>query len=257
MKLRVLVVLCFAVLTSSLLHAADWGTLTGQFVYDGEAPERKPLNIVRAAICAKDPPLEEDLIVHPKNRGLANVVVTLRLKKGQKLGELHESYQKTEKAKVRVTNKNCRFEPRVTLLRTTQTLVLGNDDPIPHNSLGYVLFNAPFNDTIPANDNVERRLPKIERRPVQVKCTIHAWMKGWLVVHDNPYMAVSDEDGKFEIKNLPEGEWTFQFWHESAGYLSKIDLDGTEVEDKKGLYTLPIAAEDVELGEIRLNADLF
>lgn len=257
MKLRALTVLSIAILTSSQLQADDWGTLRGRFVYDGKAPERKPLNIVRAAVCAANPPLDEDLVVNPKNGGLANIVVTLELKKGQKLTGIHPSYQKEEKGKVRVTNKNCRFEPRVTLLRTTQTLVLGNDDAIPHNALGFVLFNTPFNDTIPAKGNVNVQLGKVEPRPAQVKCTIHAWMKGWLVVRDDPYMAVSDEDGNFEIKHLPEGEWTFRFWHEKAGYVKQIELNGTEVEDKKGLYTLPIDSEEVRLGEIHVSPDLF
>ena len=58
--------------------------------------------------------------------------------------------------------------------------------------------------------------------PVKVACNIHPWMNAWLVVKDHPYMAVSDDNGKLEIKNLPAGEWSFQIWQEKAGYLREV-----------------------------------
>lgn len=254
-------VLCLCLFTVTLVSqpasAADWGTLKGRFVYDGKPPVAEKLAIVRAAVCEKNPPVDEELVVHPENRGVANVIVTLEVKKGDPDPSVHPSYSKTEKAKVRMTNENCRFVPRVTTLRTTQTLVIGNDDPIPHNTLGYVLFNTPFNDTIASETEIEKQLKKPERRPAMVKCTIHAWMKCWLVVRDHPYVAVTDKDGRFEIRDLPAGDWTFQFWQEKAGYLSRIDIGGKVVEDRKGLYQLPIEKEEVDLGEIRLSPALF
>lgn len=249
---------CFLLLTSAHLSAADWGTLTGRFVYDGKPPVQEKLDVNKdLEVCSKKTPLDEELVVHPENRGVANVVVTLELKKGQKLSGIHPSYKKTENAKVRMTNEFCRFEPRITALRTTQTLVVGNDDPVPHNALAYVIANTPFNDTIASGAEITKQLDKAERRSSMVKCSIHGWMKSWLVIRDHPYVAISDKDGKFVIRDLPAGEWTFQFWQEKAGYLNKIDIGGNVVEDKKGLYTLQIAKEAVELGEVRLSPALF
>ena len=49
-----------------------------------------------------------------------------------------------------------------------------------------------------------------------VVCNIHPWMKAYILSLDHPYMAVTGEDGTFEIKNMPAGQHEFQFWHEIA-----------------------------------------
>ena len=46
-------------------------------------------------------------------------------------------------------------------------------------------------------------------------------MSARLVVRPNPYFAVSDAKGNFEIKDLPAGELEFQVWHEHCGYVQK------------------------------------
>lgn len=246
------------VLASSPLQSAEWGTLTGRFVFDGEPPVPAKIDLNKDVdVCSKKPPIDEDLLVNAENRGVANIVVTLELKKGASLPAIHPEYAKTAQAKVRMTNKYCRFEPRITTLRTTQTLVIGNDDDVAHNSLAYLTYNTPFNVTIATGSNFEKQLDKSERRSAMIKCSIHGWMKSWLVIREHPYVAVTDKDGRFTIRNLPTGEWTFQFWQEKAGYVSHIDLGGQKVEDKKGLYQLPIDREKVDLGDIRLEPKLF
>ena len=36
-------------------------------------------------------------------------------------------------------------------------------------------------------------------------------------VLDHPYFAVSDKDGKFDLKTLPPGTYTIEAWHEKLG----------------------------------------
>ena len=62
----------------------------------------------------------------------ANVVVYLYLR--GKTAPVHESYSETADAKVTLDNDKCRFEPHVCLLRTSQTLVVGNKDDVGHNT---------------------------------------------------------------------------------------------------------------------------
>ena len=68
-------------------------------------------------------------------------------------------------------------------------------------------------------------------RPIQYKCTIHGWMTGYVRIFDHPYYAVTDENGKFEIKNAPAGKFRIVYWHEnglrgeSAGPLRRADRD--------------------------------
>ena len=42
--------------------------------------------------------------------------------------------------------------------------------------------------------------------------------------------AVTDENGEFEIKNLPAGKHTFQIWQEAAGYVDEVKQDGNTGE---------------------------
>jgi hypothetical protein len=74
-------------------------------------------------------------------------------------------------------------------------------------------------------------------------------MTGYLLVRDNPYMAVTAKDGSFEIKNLPEGELEFQVWHEVPGIL--------EVRDwKRGRFKFTVEAEKTrDLGTIEVPAE--
>jgi hypothetical protein len=41
-------------------------------------------------------------------------------------------------------------------------------------------------------------------------------MTGYVRVFDHPYYAVTDKDGKFEIKNAPTGDYRIVYWHENG-----------------------------------------
>jgi uncharacterized protein (DUF2141 family) len=50
-----------------------------------------------------------------------------------------------------------------------------------------------------------------------VKCNQHPWMKMYINVVKNPFYAVTDKSGKYEIKGLPPGDYTIAFVHEKLG----------------------------------------
>jgi hypothetical protein len=52
---------------------------------------------------------------------------------------------------------------------------------------------------------------------VRFKCDVHGWMAAHVGVVAHPYFAVSDEAGRFEIKDLPPGAYTLEAWHEKFG----------------------------------------
>jgi hypothetical protein len=228
-----------------------WGTLTGRFVVVGTVPEPGEL------VISQDKPYcdpfkasgdlrKETVIVSPKNE-LKNVVVYL----ARKPDRVHDDYKKAEAAEVVLDNHKCRFEPHIRPLRTTQTLRIKNSDTVGHNTK-YDSFNSEnvFNELIPAGSpGVTKRLPKEERYPTPYGCNVHPWMRGYLVLLSHPYMAVSGDDGNFEIKNLPAGELEFQFWHEVPG--------GLEIGDwKRGRTKIVIKpGEATDLGEIKVPAE--
>jgi hypothetical protein len=237
---------------------ADWGTLTGQFILDGSAPSPSPVVVTKdQEVCGKHDLVDESLVVNPDNKGIANVVLYLYLSRGKKEPKPHPDYAKTSDAEVRLDNKDCRYEPHVQLLRTSQTLVVGNLDPVGHNTKVDTVKNVPINPIIPANGEIKQQFPKEERLPSKVSCSIHPWMNAILVIKDTPYMAVTDENGKFAIENLPEGEWEFQVWHEKAGYIDGVTVDGKKTKWSKGRFEHKVKAGENDLGEIKVPMAAF
>jgi hypothetical protein len=52
---------------------------------------------------------------------------------------------------------------------------------------------------------------------IRVKCDVHPWMTAYVAVMDNPYFAVTGEDGSFELPHLPAGNYKLVAWHELYG----------------------------------------
>jgi hypothetical protein len=52
---------------------------------------------------------------------------------------------------------------------------------------------------------------------VKVDCDAHGWMLGWVYVVDNPYYAITGEDGSFTIGDVPPGDYTLVVAHEFTG----------------------------------------
>jgi plastocyanin len=245
------------VVTSAVACAADWGSLKGRFLLDGPPPEQPKLQINKdAEFCGKHEPRSETLVVHREDRGIANVVIWLDSKPGEKVA-IHPSYDATATAQVRLANRACRFDPHICVLRTGQTLVIENPDQVDHNTAAGLDKNDPFNALTPAGKSSERpRFKQAERLPALVQCSIHPWMTGWLVVKDHPYVAVTDEHGRFELKNLPAGEHTFVVWHELPNYVQEVTRGGQTETWKRGKVTIRVSVGESDFGEVRLTAEV-
>lgn len=264
--LGIMVAVVASCLLSGFTHAADWGNLSGQFIYDGQPPTPPLVKITKdKECCGKLNVVDESLVVNAETKGIANVILylypsttssgSLSAKAAQI--PIHPSYQETEKAEIKLDNFKCRFDPHVVLLRTTQSLVVGNSDPIGHNTKIDTFKNDPINYTIPSGGTLKHQFPNAERMPSRVSCSIHPWMIGWVLIRDNPYMAVTDKDGKFSIKNLPVGTWEFMFWHEKAGYVDQVTLGGSKQEWKKGRAKFVIKSGNNDLGVIKVSPQVF
>jgi hypothetical protein len=232
-------------------RGAEWGTLKGRFVVDGPPPARAPLNVGSDQYCIGQKPLDETVVVGEKG-ALANVAVYLYLARGQTV-EIHPDYAELAKKPVELDNKDCHFVPHVTLLRTGQPLVVKNSDPMGHNTnLAGPTDDLKFNEVIPAGGELQKTLSRANPLPMPVSCNIHFFMKAHLLVLDHPYMAASDANGAFEIKNVPAGSRSFNFWHEGPGYLRDLKV-GSGTTDRRGRVELSIkAGETLDLGEIRV-----
>ena len=137
-------------------------------------------------------------------------------------------------------------------MKAGQTLKILNSDPTGHNTNLLTKQNMPFNQTVPAKGEVAVVLKSPERQPFSVKCSIHPWMSAYIMVCSSGYFAVTDENGAFDIPNIPAGvDLEFRIWHESTGFLSGIEIDGQAV--KKGKLQLNLTADQAR--EINVNLD--
>jgi hypothetical protein len=69
---------------------------------------------------------------------------------------------------------------------------------------------------------------------VKFKCDVHPWMTGYVLVTDNPYYAVTTENGAFKLEGIPAGKYTLEAWHEKYGTQTKeiTVADGKPVDLK-------------------------
>ena len=242
---------------SSLATAADWATLRGRIVYEGTPPVPKRVKVTKdIEVCGKYDLVDESLIVNTQKRGVKDVIIRLSLGRNESI-DVHDSYKKDEEGDVLLDNKCCRFDPHVAVMRTTQKLVLHNSDPKGDTIKIDPRRNTPINITLIYNDRYVQAFPNVERMPVKVSCAIHPWELGWLVVSDHPYVAVTDKDGKFEIKNVPAGTRSFMFWQERAGYLSEVYRKGKPESWRRGTKEFQLKPGDNDLGEIVVKPGLF
>ena len=206
---------------------AQWGTIKGQVIVVGEVPHI-PMLVTKgdgavkdAAVCAAQDIPNESLVVNPQSRGLANVAILLN----QKPARIHPDLTESKIKEVVFKQQGCRFVPHVLLVRTDQRVRVACDDLVAHNVHPFPRRNPQFGIVVPPSDPMgylePTNLTKPESLPVSVRCDIHPWMQAYWVVLDHPYAAVSNEEGEFEIVNLPEGENEFSVWQEKAGYLEK------------------------------------
>lgn len=232
-------------------NAQEWGNLSATFLLKGTPAAPKKLSITKdEQICGKHNLVDETLVVNKDNKGIANVVVFLADPTKPKI---HPDYDKPEaaKAEVKLDNENCRFEPRVAALRIGQTLLVGNKDSVGHNTKADFFNNTPFNDLIPAGGTIKKTFTKQEAQPSPISCSIHPWMKSYLLIREDPYFAVSDKDGKIEIKNLPAGEHTFVVWNDK--FVSNVTVDGKPATWARGRVKVNIKAGDNSLGKVEVT----
>jgi hypothetical protein len=230
--------------------AQQWGTIKGKVVYGGDnVPARPVINVngnVNAAQClANGPVLSDELVVNPKNKGVRWAFVWLQAAAGQKL-PIHPDLQAPKNQQVEMDQPCCMFVPHALAMRQGQVLFVKNSAAFAHNT-NWGSFNNPGgNVLIPAGSNLAIKDLKADRLPVKVSCNIHGWMGAYVGVFDHPYFAVTDEDGNFEIKDSPAGNYRMVVWQESVGYVTKNRKDGEPIAINAGGVT--------EAGEFKVPA---
>ena len=228
-----------------------WATITGQIVVTGKIPKSKWID-VSGFNCGGVTKVRDDSLVIDKNGGLKNVVFMLKKTKSfdQKV-PIHPSMKESGNS-VSIKELGCTFHPRISFVRTSQKLSVINQDPIGHT---FFLFSrkSPNHFLIPAKKPKTIQLENAESVPCKTSCAAHQWMKAFIVVRDEPYVAITSDEGKFRIENMPAGNWKFQFWHEKAGYFTSLTREKTELIQDRVLNVKIEPNRKLELGKMQID----
>jgi plastocyanin len=187
---------------------ANGGRLAGAVKFKGAAPKAGTLPVTKdQAVCHATVP--DETVTVGKEGGLANVLVYFTdVKTGKDPKTLPPAV---------LENKDCRFVPHVQAVMVGTDLIVTNEDPILHNSHAYLGEATIFNRALPTQG---MKQPVKVKKPgvMHVKCDAgHTWMSSYVVGVENPYFAVTGEDGKFTIADIPPGTYTVKVWHEKFG----------------------------------------
>ena len=220
------------------------GVLKGRFVYEGSPPKRSKLVVNKDQdVCGAFDLLDEQLVV-AQDGGIKDVAIYARKLKGDTADQGDEP--------VVLDNKDCRFAPHMIALRPGQTLLVKNSDPVAHNTDIKFSSNSAVNEGLPPSATKELKVSKSERKPVSVSCSIHPWMRGYIIVQDTPYIAITKDDGSFEISGLPVGkEIEFQVAH-PKWKTAKFDVDGKAT--KRGRFKVKVEAGENDMGDLMIKA---
>ena len=130
------------------------------------------------------------------------------------------------KAKFVMDQRNLEFVPHVLPILVGATVDFPNNDKVDHNVFS-MSRTKKFNlgsYTAGESKSVVFDKPGI----VELRCDVHAEMAAYILVMKNPYFAVTDKQGQFEIpdsshleqtgltgvKDLPPGKYFIKSWHQ-------------------------------------------
>jgi len=191
---------------------ATAATVTGKVSFAGQAPAKVVLRMDAEPDCKglhSTPAVGEEVVVNA-NRTLANVFVYV------KAGLEGKTFEAST-GSVQLDQKGCIYRPHVLGVRTGQTVSIANSDPTTHNIHPMPAVNREWNQSqTPKAPNLDKQFPRTEIM-IPVKCNVHPWMKSWIGVLDHPFFAVTGDQGTFELKGLPPGDYTIEAWQEKYG----------------------------------------
>lgn len=140
---------------------------------------------------------------------------------------------------VKVSQKDAQFAPRMIVVTVGQSVEFLNDEtrPIEHN----VFSNSPAKrfDLGLYGPGQSKTVVFDNPGPVALLCSIHRYMDGMIYVAPTPYTSRVNPDGKYEIANVPPGDWIVKTWQRRKRFLEQ-SVPVTVAADKPSDVTLEL-----------------
>ena len=206
------------------------GSIKGTVTYVGGKLSLPAVRCARDAdICGKAR-LNQTILLGPGG-SLKNVILSLT--------DIHVGKPMTT-SQARLDIKQCAYLPRVQAVDVKSSMMVTNDDLIPHDLGGSLGSRSVFNRIVLGKSEI---VDLYTAGMLTIGCDVHSGSgaastceTGVIGVMTNPYFAVTGEDGSFSISEIPPGAYTLQAWHETLGEQTQrvtIQPSGTVVADFK------------------------
>ncbi len=128
-----------------------------------------------------------------------------------------------------VDQKKMTFIPHVVAVVKGTTVDFLNSDSVGHN---VYWPNISGNKKLAHNlgtwpQGVKKSFTFNDLGAAPLLCNVHPEMSGYVVVVPTPYFAVTDKEGNYEIKDVPDGHYTLKTWSEEGKPVSQaVDVSG-------------------------------
>lgn len=196
--------------TAPAVDMTKVGSITGTVKFEGTAPKPAAIKMSADPVCMSGHTgsvTSEDLVVNSNNT-VKNVIVRIK----DDAGVL--SFD-TPTEPVEIDQVGCVYTPHVAAVLANQSFVAKNGDNTMHN-VHYIAEKDGENNVAQPAKGIKSTFTFTAPQHVKFKCDVHSWMSAHVLVVDNPYYAVTGDDGSYTIKNVPAGEYTVETWHESG-----------------------------------------
>ena len=197
---------------AAAVDPATAATIVGKVNFKDGKPRRAPINMGADAACKAmhtSPQLTEEEVVN--DNGTLRWA-TVYVKDGLGGKTFPPSTQM-----VHLDQKGCVYTPHVVGVMANQEVHIANSDQTTHNIHPVPKVNREWNESQPPGAGALTKAFAREEMAIPVKCNIHPWMRSYIHVFSHPFFAVTGEDGSFQIKGLPPGDYTLVVWHEKYG----------------------------------------
>ena len=103
------------------------------------------------------------------------------------------------------------FHPQVLPILVGTTVDFPNRDNLFHNVFSY---SAPKEFDLGRYPTGTQKSVRFDNPGVvRVYCDIHSHMNATILILDNPFFTVPDQQGNFSLKNVPRGTYTVKLWY--------------------------------------------
>jgi plastocyanin len=116
----------------------------------------------------------------------------------------------TQRSKVVLDQRNLSFNPPVLVVRVGTTIEFPNNDKVFHNVFSFrdgKKFDLGMYPT-----GTSKRIVFDRPGLARLFCNIHPNMAAYVMAVDTPYFAMSNEQGVFDIRDVPAGTYTYHAW---------------------------------------------